>query len=325
MGYHIKFLRYKKSAPQWKVQYISFKKSDTQNSKAKKPKREWDIPKTRWPALGFNAFMTIQEAKARAKQLNSQLHLKRQEERLRKIDETQACEQRRYDSVLPPEFTAEFELRFVRQRDSQTIQGLRKNTRSYTVWRAAQKMIAAIGVEPSDWFYHSRDIYDYFFSQRYSIKYASRILYMANLWGFYICRKMARPFLAVPMPRGFERQRLIEANNEKAKGVSRASLAITPLELTQAKSALNQESFNWIFLSVWFGLRPKEIDDLKSAEFWKIEILFNGRKILWIYQTKVVALPPEHRWKPIPILFEEQEFALKIIKDGNFSDRLRRR
>lgn len=31
-----------------------------------------------------------------------------------------------------------------------------------------------------------------------------------------------------------------------------------------------------------------------------------------------MALPPEDRWKPIPLLFEEQRFGLKIIEAKSF-------
>ena len=33
-----------------------------------------------------------------------------------------------------------------------------------------------------------------------------------------------------------------------------------------------------------------------------------------MFQTKIISLPTEDRWKPIPILYEEQKFALSIIK-----------
>ncbi len=125
MGYHIKFLPLKKSSPQWKVQFISFKKSDTQKSKAKKPKREWDIPKARWISLGFSMSMTIDEAKSRAKQLNAQALLKRQEAQIRIITDKQNQFHLRHDSMLPSEFLTEFERVFVRISDSQTKQGLR--------------------------------------------------------------------------------------------------------------------------------------------------------------------------------------------------------
>lgn len=129
MGYHIKFLPFKKSNPQWKVQFISFKKCDTQKSKAKKPKREWDISKERWRSLGFSESMNLAEAKGRARQLNAQNQLKRQEEQLLKINEQQKQFQLRHDSVLPSEFVSEFEKVFIRKSDSQTELGLRKTSR----------------------------------------------------------------------------------------------------------------------------------------------------------------------------------------------------
>ena len=51
---------------------------------------------------------------------------------------------------------------------------------------------------------------------------------------------------------------------------------------------------------------------------WKVETLFNGRKVLWVYQTKIIALPEVDRWKPIPILYPEQEVALKILEERGF-------
>lgn len=175
MGYHIKFLPHKKSIPQWKVQFISFKKCDTQNSKAKKPKREWDIAKDRWLTLGFSQSMNLSEAKARARQLNAQNQLKRQEEQFKQISAQQNQFQLRFDSVLPSEFVAEFEKVFVRKSDSQTEQGLRRTTRSHVIWRAAQRMIVAVGVEPSHWVYSYRDIYEYMIVQKMSVRYARGI------------------------------------------------------------------------------------------------------------------------------------------------------
>ncbi len=318
MGYYIKHLPNKKSDPKWKVQYISWKQEDTKSSKAKKPKREWDIPKARWLSLGFADSMNIAEARSRGRQMNAQEQLKRQEEQLLKIADKQNQFQLKYDSVLPSEFVAEFERIFIRKKDSQTEQGLRKNTRGHTVWRASQRMIIAVGIEPSHWIYHSRQIYEYMISQKMSVRYAYSVLSLANLWGYFICHKMARPFLPVKSPRGFDRARLIEANCEKVSGVTRASKSISPNDVEKTKLHINQPNFNWLFVSVWFGLRPKEIDGLHNPELWKVEILPSGRKILWVFQTKIIALPREDRWKPIPIIFEEQKFALRIIESGNF-------
>ena len=81
---------------------------------------------------------------------------------------------------------------------------------------------------------------------------------------------------------------------------------------------MNRPNLNWLILSVWFGLRPKEIDNLRDRKLWSVETLPNGRKILWVFQTKIIALPEEDRWKPIPIIYEEQKFALEILKSMNF-------
>ena len=47
MGYYVRSIPKKKSQPQWKVQFVSYKKKDTLNSRAQKPKREWDIKEPR--------------------------------------------------------------------------------------------------------------------------------------------------------------------------------------------------------------------------------------------------------------------------------------
>ncbi len=239
--------------------------------------------------------MTLEEAKARAKQLNALGHLKRQEEKIKKIADEQYKAQKRYDAVLPTEFVEEFELRFVKRRDAQTENGSRKRSRAYTSWRSAQAMIAAIGVEPSDWFDHTSDIYDYFCNRKTSLKYLNSICRMANLWGYFICKKLGRPFIPIPQPRGYERSRLLDANYEKKAGVHRASKALTPAQLQTVYSKLNVRNFNWLLLTVWFGLRPKEVDNIQDRRYWRVELLPNGRKILWFFQTKLVSLPPADR------------------------------
>lgn len=317
MGYYVKGLPNKKSNPKWRVIYISYKKEDTQESNAKVPKKEWHIPKDRWSSLGFHLSMNADEAKARSRQLNAQIHLKRQEERIKKIADEQAKTQKRYDAVLPEEFVSEFEARFVRKRDSQTDKGQRKKSRVYTTWRAAQRMITALGTEPSEWFYNTNEVYDYFYNQKISIKYLHSILKVANLWGFFICKKMGRPFLPVPFPRGYERGRIIQAHYEK-DNVKRPSKPLKPDYLQELKPKINKANFNWLFLSVWFGLRPQEIDNLHDFKLWRGEVLPNGNKVLWVFQTKIVNRPPEDRWKPIPILFDEQHFALRVLEGGLF-------
>ena len=126
--------------------------------------------------------MTIHEAKLRARQLNTQALLKRQEEQIRNITDKQTQFQLRHDSMLPSEFLTEFERVFVRSSDSQIELGLRKTTRAQVVWRAAQRMIVAVGLESSYWIYHSSHIYEYMVSQKMNVKYAHTVLSMVKAW-----------------------------------------------------------------------------------------------------------------------------------------------
>lgn len=97
----------------------------------------------------------------------------------------------------------------------------------------------------------------------------------------------------------------------------KASAPLTPKTLMKKKGMINQYNFNWLLISVWLGLRPKEVDNLHQKRFWKVESLGSGLVILWVYQTKSVALPPEDRWKSIPLLLQDQVTILQILKSSN--------
>ena len=64
--------------------------------------------------------------------------------------------------------------------------------------------------------------------------------------------------------------------------------------------------------------RPKEIDQLHDPKMFKLESIFNEATVIWIYQTKITSVPPDRRWKPIPLIFPEQERIISIIKTGHF-------
>ncbi|MBI3336141.1 hypothetical protein HYZ98_01070 [Candidatus Peregrinibacteria bacterium] len=205
--------------------------------------------------------MEIADARTRSRQLNAQLMLKRQEERIRQLQKAENEFRMRNNAVLPLEFVEEFELCFLKIREEGSlISRTRRQKRVRVLWKAAQKMIRTLQIEPSEWFYHIHDVYDYFCNQQLSLSYSQGILKFANLWGFFISRKLVRPFLPVPVPKGYERQRILEAFYQKAKGRRRPSLPLAPEQLAKAAGKLNQANFNWLFLSVWFGLRPQEVD-----------------------------------------------------------------
>lgn len=312
MGYVVKKLPNKKSIPKWKVQFSSRKKEHIKNSNVKYPSRAWDIPKYKWSGLGFSKLMTLEEAKLRCSQLNLLKEAKRKEEIRIKHKERLKTFEDEVALFLPQHYKDEFEQRyFYNLRKKRATQN-----KELCHWRTAQKLILDIRCEPVDWFERCFEIYDWLSDKKYSPNYFRKILNVLNLWGFFISKKMDRPFLPIPRPRGMELSRMKEAFFSKNEP-SKASEPIFPERLEEVKHHFKKEQYNWLYLSVWFGLRPKEVDNLKVNS--KVMMDKEGCAVLWVYQTKITSVPKSHRWKPIPVLFPEQERALSILENECFT------
>lgn len=113
MGYYIRLCPEKKSEPKWKVQFVSHKKERTKGSSAKNPKKTWNVSRERWAGLGFRGSMTVDQARARQRQLNSQLELKRQEEKCHQIEKEQEKFNRKCFAFLPEIYMDEFEKKYL--------------------------------------------------------------------------------------------------------------------------------------------------------------------------------------------------------------------
>ena len=83
MGFYIRALANKKKEPKWKIQFISYSKKDCEGLNSNK--KQWDLHKERSSPLGFNSSMTLKQARARSKQLNSINNIEKQEERILKL------------------------------------------------------------------------------------------------------------------------------------------------------------------------------------------------------------------------------------------------
>ena len=314
MGYYIRYQPNKKSFPNWKIQFITQKKDLTKGSLAKFPSKTWDVPKDRWYELGFRREMSLDEARGRQKQLNAQINLKRREEKRLMFEKEVKLLNQKCDGFLPEIYREEFELRYFY---GGRIKRILKN-KDLSHWRLAQKMILEIQLEPSYWYDEVHRFYDYFFKQHYSFSYIMKVLRVLNLWGLFISRKLGKPFFAIPRPHGFEKRRLIDAYFMRRGDSGNQSDPLTPEQLETAKSKLNIEHYNWLYLSVWLGLRPMEIDQLKDNQNVRVMQNVTGEHVVWIYQSKLASVPPRYRWKLIPIFLEQQLLVLEIISSKLF-------
>jgi hypothetical protein len=275
-----------------------------------------DLRKDEWPNHGFHLAMSLEDANARKDSLNAEEHLKRHHVRRAKIAQRMEIEELAQSAFLPPVFTQEFEQRLFGRRHSKG--------KLPSFWKVSRRIITELKITPSEWADRKDDFYDYFSGHRFSVSYVQKLLNVLNKYGQFYSKKHKVYFEPIPYPTGVERVRILEANRkppteeQKRMGGNKESEPITPSMLESKRSTISKvEHYNWLFVSVWLGLRPEEIDVLKDPASYKLSSV-SGASVLHVFQTKLVALDPDKRWKLIPCFLPEQEEAIRIIKSGHF-------
>lgn len=194
----------------------------------------------------------------------------------------------------------------------------------YSHFNFIQKMCIKLKLEPKDYKESSKKIYKYFIEQKISVNYSARIISLLNRWGLFVSRKRNSFYEEVPVPRGREQSAIADAQKTKRGtetelGVRQESLPLTPEKLEKAKKFLIPEQYNWLKLSIWFGLRPEEVDMLADEKKYRLEYnLKNKIHVLHVYQSKLQSVAEDKRWKKIPIVFDQQQECLEIISSGMF-------
>jgi integrase len=203
--------------------------------------------------------------------------------------------------------------------------GREENTRRWNkvrrTWQVVLEFFETLPHRNSDPFEVARTpekLYAFFLKRQYSMNYISDILWVFNLYGEYLARQFPnRYFMKVRRPTGYVRDQLIKKNKRTT-----VSKQITPEQLEVAKKSLRPYHYKWIFISLWFGLRPAEVDGILEGGKHKIlRVEQEGGStitVLGVYQSKLIKLPEERRWKYIPAILPEQLTAIEYIKTKVF-------
>lgn len=288
------------------------------DKKTGKSNREYIYPKVaEYHTYGFDPMWPLQKARERLKQVQAQDKVERINNRKAKA-QARIRERKLVDSAyLPEKLCREFEVFLSRKIG---FGDGRLPSRIDSHWLGAQKMICEVQTEPKDYEEYSERFYQYVIKHKYSPSYLQKMLRIVNYWGYFVCRHQKQAFLPVRWPQGIWKERIADAYfDQRPHGLESAPLL--PNELEKARSSLLTPAYNWLFISVWLGLRPSEIDaltDKKKMKNWRIEKDKQGITILRVYQPKLVSIEREKRWKGIPILFDQQVQALDFIKSGEF-------
>ncbi len=295
MGYKIGLTAKRKNGLRsWRVFHVDKTKQRT-------------VKTSEYSQLGLSTNLNYEQAKAVLRSLNKDSHHKRIE---RAKNVAQVRVQETENAVLlylPKAFTTEFE---------QESFGDGENSTAARYWEASKRCIADLKMGIEVICKNPKLVYRYCQKKQYSLSYTKKIIFTLNLYGKWWSAKVDKAYLAIPSPRGVEQERISDTYLDSGKQ-TKESAPLTPENLTSKKNVLSAEHYNWLFISVWLGLRPHEIDELKKKQTWAMEET-DGMKVLLVYQSKLSGIPRDKRWKYIPLFFKEQLKALEIINSGEF-------
>lgn len=287
MGYRVKRLPYK--IRPWKIQYRTWVGGVC---------KDRDIPDTEYSNIGVSSSLTFEQAKERCDSLNAQEHLKRVQEKRNDISKRIQIEELKQSAFLPKSLVDRFE------------SGL-ESDKTQSHWRAAKRVICSLQIEPQDWSFYKDKFYKEFVKMGYGYSYCQKVLILLNKWGGFVSRERRSYFEPIPFPKYRDKEVIIDAH-----GQSYESKPLTPELLLSTESRFRVDNYNWLYLSLWLGLRPNEVDRLKeqgSKYTWYLE-----DNVIWVYQSKLVGISKDKRVKPIPLKYNEQSTCISIIESKNF-------
>jgi hypothetical protein len=250
-----------------------------------------------WPRHGFLESMTLEQAKQHMVTLNAREKIHRQEAK------RQACLAREKDTRA--EQSAYFPDELLREFEEHKLVPSRKGK---IYWGKAKKIMTAVALSPERWGDYPEKFYREFVAQRMSMSYVRDVLPRINKWGAFYCRKLGLSFEVVPSPNRAWAGTIAEANFEA--GSTRGNIESDPITPEQLKG-LDEDELRWLRWTVWFGLRPSEVDLLANTtgpKTWHI-----GKDRLWIFQPKLKGVKLKDRTKAILIFHEEQKRLIEEL------------
>jgi hypothetical protein len=269
------------------------------------------IPEAEYRHIGVTKEMTFDEVKAILKKVNLELIHKDREDKRNAVALRMAADKEIECIHLPGPFVEKFENDHLATRYSMNPARLKKVLK---LWRAGQKIIRKIKKPVDQWHRYPEPFFKHFVENSVSPGYAKNILSIINIWIDFLGQEQGVMYRPIPAPSNDHQSKINDAFDES--GNSKASLVITPEMLDKLKTPLKPEQFNWVYCTVWLGLRPNEATALLDKK--RTEVVYGGEDpVLKIYQSKLKNVPKkEDRWKYIPLGLPQQLKCLDMIASG---------
>jgi len=158
-------------------------------------KREFKkVPDLALIEFGFKKTMSVEEAKARCKQLNKERSFVREKIRLaaQRITSIQTTN----EVLFPQSDLLEFQ-ELITEENFGSEDYLKNLIFQFNY---IQKMCNKLRIQPQEYKESSKKIYKYFISQKTSLSYSVRLINFLNRWGKFKSKKMGTFFEPVPVP-----------------------------------------------------------------------------------------------------------------------------
>lgn len=274
------------------------------------------VPKTAWSALGFTDSMSLLAAKQRCYELNAQNAIQRQDQASKagiaaRVERDRLC----HSAFIPDDRNTAF-LEWLEVNTSGTAAYVEKQK---IIWGTAKVAIIAMKLSTEHFAAHKKQIFRYFSThpRQYSSDYVRKLTGLMNLYGTFCARLTGKYYEPIPAPRGSEKEMINDAYRKSSRYRGKSDPLETDVLATLA-TTMPREHYNWLFVTVWFGLRPIEASMVMTdriRRYWRIEE-HGDMTFLVVYQSKLTALPEPDRWKYIPVKYAEQHLALAMIIEG---------
>ena len=278
-------------------------------------KKQKFVPKHLWHNYGLPLTGTYEEVKAKVSQINSERHDLRKEINAAKRFETTSKVVRFFPEAMAKSFWDEF-IGDNRGSDAH-------KQKLHTQFMTIQRLIIGLQLYPEGYKAKERRFVTTFIENRYSLNYSKNLVKMINLWGDWYCKQFTKRYEPIRIGSAFDKAAISRAQAKKVgkdsfRGVRIESDPLTWANLLQHKGKLSEGEFNYMALSVWFGLRPHEIDCLIDLASWRVEEV-KGLQVLWVYQSKLITVDEKKKWKCIPCIMPEQTELIPLIEAGLIS------
>lgn len=279
----------------WSVYHQSYKDGRKTDTK---------VEKLAYHELGFRLDWSLDQARERCKRLNKEKSITQAKARkaAARLMELQSL-----DSVLFQEDAVSAFSRKLEQENEGSENHLRKMSSHFL---KIQALITDLKILPHEYKENEKLIYKWFARNRVSLDYTQKLISLLNRWGAFVSRRDGRFFEPISPVRGISREKIRDSHEDK-KGVRRESKPISPLLLQNKKNLLSEANYNFLFITVWFGLRPSEVSKIDEVV---TKLNDDGTEFLIVYQSKLAAVEKSRRYKAIPILFDEQKTAVEYLK-----------